>query len=108
MNPRDRSISGRSSAAGSDEMIVVTRLDGTVATQSIPRKVSLPPAVPGFTPGEVSVPANPLLEFAAWLAKTATRYTYWLLFLLLAALIALELARRRARRKRRQRRSLEW
>jgi len=102
-----RSISGGSKFAGSDEMIVVTRLDGTVATQSVPRKVSAPPVVPGFTPGEVSFPANPLVEFAAWLAKTASRYTYWLLFLLLAALIALELARRRARRNRQRRRSLE-
>ena len=94
-------------AAASDEMIIVTRLDGTVTTQSIPRKVSAPTAAHGFTPGEVSFPANPLVELAAWLAKTAARYTYWLLFLLLAALITLELARRRARRNRQRRRALE-
>lgn len=104
---RGGTIGGNSSAAGGDEMIIVTRLDGTVTTQAVPRKVSPPPTAQGFTPGEVSFPANPLLELAAWLTKTAARYTYWLLFLLLAALITLELARRRARRNRQQRRSLE-
>jgi prepilin-type N-terminal cleavage/methylation domain-containing protein/prepilin-type processing-associated H-X9-DG protein len=97
-----RSFSGGSRAVGSEEMVVVTRLDGTVATQSVPRKVSAPPAAPGFTPGEVNAPVNPFIEFVDWLARKAAKHTYWLLLLLLAALIAFEISRRHSGRKQRR------
>ena len=85
-----------------EDTLVVTRLDGTIVTSSIPRRVTnaVPEKGEGRQP-ELSN-ANPLIEFIRWLADKAARGTYWLLFLLLLALIAFELARRRAQRKRKR------
>ena len=82
-------------------LVMVTRLDGTIVTSSIPRNVTHPVSQKSTVPiAEVNA-TNPLIEFIQWLANKATRGTYWLLLLLLLALIAYELARRRAQRKRR-------
>jgi prepilin-type N-terminal cleavage/methylation domain-containing protein/prepilin-type processing-associated H-X9-DG protein len=88
--------------SGIDEIpVLITLLDGTVITSSLPREVTNAAASNGAAEGGIVFSGNPLLELAEWLTRHAARYTYWLLLLLLAALIAFELARRRARRKRR-------
>jgi prepilin-type N-terminal cleavage/methylation domain-containing protein len=89
-------------ADGPDErIIVVTRLDGTMVTSSVPQQVMN--AIPGkaeIVPMKGETTTNPIIEFVQWLAHVSARGTYWLLFLLLLALIAFEIARRRAQRKR--------
>lgn len=84
-----------------ERSVLVTRLDGTVVTSNVPRRVT---SVMGAADPRSSVEsgtASPLIEFVQWLTRVAARGTYWLLFLLLLALLAFEFARRRARRKRR-------
>jgi prepilin-type N-terminal cleavage/methylation domain-containing protein len=95
---------GRGSAApphsGGDAAIVVTRLDGTVVTSSVPRRVTNAFIGQDKADNADVTTTNPIIEFARWLTREATRHTYWLVLFLLLALIAFELARRRAQRKR--------
>jgi prepilin-type N-terminal cleavage/methylation domain-containing protein len=82
--------------------IVVTRLDGTVITSSVPRRVTNMNTI--ASGGNVEATAtNPIVEFAQWLAREATQHTYWLVLFLLLALIGFELARRHEQRKRQRR-----
>jgi prepilin-type N-terminal cleavage/methylation domain-containing protein len=89
--------------ANEDEnvLVLVTRLDGSVITSSVPRKTTNIIVQGRTVPPEEIAPTNPAIEFVQWLTRTATRHTYWLLLLLLLALVAYELNRRRAQRKRR-------
>jgi prepilin-type N-terminal cleavage/methylation domain-containing protein/prepilin-type processing-associated H-X9-DG protein len=84
-----------------NEIVVVTRFDGTVVTSSVPRKVTN--AAPSTaTSGSENEPTNPIIAFLQWLTRVSASGTYWLLFLLLLALIAFEIARRRAKHKRKR------
>jgi prepilin-type N-terminal cleavage/methylation domain-containing protein/prepilin-type processing-associated H-X9-DG protein len=83
-----------------EDRVVVTRLDGTIVTSSIPPRVTNAVIEKREVPEPEMSEANPVIEFIQWLANKAVRGTYWLLFLLLLALIAFEVARRRGQRKR--------
>lgn len=86
-----------------EDRVVVTRLEGTTVTSSIPRRVTNAAIEMGKGQQlEVSNP-NPVIEFIRWLADKAARGAYWLLCLLLLALLAFELARRRGQRRRKNR-----
>jgi prepilin-type N-terminal cleavage/methylation domain-containing protein/prepilin-type processing-associated H-X9-DG protein len=89
------------SSAGDITQILVTRLDGSIVTSSVPRTVTNSLAGDGNRPANEREATNPLIAFAQWLVQISARGTYWLLFLLLLALVAFEVARRRAQRKRR-------
>ena len=80
--------------------MVVTRLDGTVVTSSVPQSVTSSFADDAQAAAPPHETANPLIEFIRWLTQLSARGTYWLLLLLLLALIGFEMARRRAQRKR--------
>ena len=102
--PGSQSQSNRPSSRSLEEqgLMIVTRLDGTIITSSIPRNVTNADSQKSASPNFERNAANPFIEFIQWLANQATRGTYWLLLFLLLALIAFELARRRAQRKRRK------
>ena len=95
-----RPPSSSAQGAPDERLVLVTRLDGTVITSSVPRHVT---NAAGFVDGKWTEEGavSPWINFVEWLARMATRGTYWLLFLLLLSLLAFEFARRRARRKRR-------
>ncbi|HWN94835.1 MAG TPA: DUF1559 domain-containing protein, partial [Methylomirabilota bacterium] len=86
---------------GEPRPMLVTLLNGTVVTSSVPRTATNLPSPIQVNPSQEKASGNPLVEFARWLARTATEHTYGLLLLLLGAMIAFELARRRAQRQRR-------
>ena len=96
----NRPPSSSAQGAPDERLVLVTRLDGTVITSSVPRHVT---NAAGFVDGKWTEEGavSPWINFVEWLAQMATRGTYWLLFLLLLSLLAFEFARRRARRKRR-------
>jgi prepilin-type N-terminal cleavage/methylation domain-containing protein/prepilin-type processing-associated H-X9-DG protein len=98
----ERRRASRPSDAG-EVLILVTRLDGTIVTSTVPQTVTNEASAATLPRQETTVTTNPVLEFVQWLARTATEHTYALLLLLLLALIAFEIARRRAERKRRAR-----
>jgi prepilin-type N-terminal cleavage/methylation domain-containing protein/prepilin-type processing-associated H-X9-DG protein len=83
-----------------EDRVVVTRLDGTIVTSSIPPHVTAAVAEKRQVEQPELSGTDPVIEFIRWLADKAVRGTYWLLFLLLLALIAFEVARRRGQRKR--------
>ncbi len=96
----DRRRPHLSTGGGANDRVVVTRLDGTFTTSSMPS------VVPNRRTGESAGSAgdlnsdNPVIEFVQWLIRMSAKGTYWLLALLLLALVGFEMARRRARRKR--------
>ena len=83
-----------------ETVMVVTRLDGTVVTSSVPYQVTNSLADTGQRSTVALETTNPFIQFVQWLTQLSARGTYWLLFLLLLALIAFEIARRRSRRQR--------
>ena len=91
----------RESPGGSNKLdsLVITRLDGTTVTSSIP-VFSDRETLDASMREEAADPPHPLLNFVHWLTALSARGTYWLILLLLLAMVALEFARRRARRKR--------
>jgi prepilin-type N-terminal cleavage/methylation domain-containing protein len=86
-----------------DIPLVVTRLDGTVVTSSVPQKAVNEIRASGNAVEVEREFTSPLIAFAQWLTRASASATYWLLGLLLLALIAFEVARRRGQRKRRSR-----
>jgi len=96
-SPNPRSGPGRQMVTD-ENMIVVTRLDGTITTSSVPRAITNVAAESRGSPPPME-PGNPLLEFIQWLARKSAHGTYWLLFALVVALITFELVRRCERRK---------
>ena len=87
--------------AADKRSVLVTRLDGTVVTSTVPRRVTSGVGAVDPRSAVESGAVSPWIEFVQWVTRVAARGTYWLLFLLLLALLAFEFARRRARRKRR-------
>jgi prepilin-type N-terminal cleavage/methylation domain-containing protein/prepilin-type processing-associated H-X9-DG protein len=83
------------------EAMVITRLDGTTVTSSVPARAHRE-ALDASMSEDAGDTSNPVLEFVQWLTKISAKGTYWLLLLLLLALVALEFARRRARRQRKK------
>jgi hypothetical protein len=96
-NPARRNAAARES---SEKFMVVTRLDGTVVTSSVPQSITNSFADDAQAVASQRETTNPLIEFVQWLTRLSARGTYWLLFLLLLALAGFEIARRRAQRKR--------
>ena len=85
-----------------ERSVIITRLDGSVVTSSVPRAVAnFRAAHPRGPEAEVSA-ENPFLEVVESLSRKAARGRPWLSLLLLV-LLAMQWARRRARRLRRVR-----
>ncbi len=100
-NSLNRSATPGTRGAVDERSVLVTRLDGTVVTSTVPRQVTNSLGVSDPRSSVELGAVSPLMEFVSWLTRVAARGTYWLLFLLLVALLAFEFARRRAKRKRR-------
>lgn len=98
----NRSASPGTRGTTDERSVLVTRLDGTVVTSTVPRRVTNGVGAVDPRSSVESGAVSPLIEFVQWVTRVAARGTYWLLFLLLLALLAFEFARRRARQKRRR------
>ncbi len=97
---------GGTLAAGGD-MVVFTRLDGTFATSSVPRRfTNVATLAARAQPAEVG-PTHPVVEFVQSLTRKAQRQINWLLLILalLLALTVLDRMRRKMRAPRRRARA---
>ena len=96
---RTRDTAGR---LASERSVVVTRLDGSVVTSSVPRVMTNSGAAHSRAPDAEVNAENPFLELVESLSRKAARGRSWLMLLLLV-LLAVQWARRRAKRLRRAR-----
>ncbi len=97
---------GGTLAAGGD-MVVFTRLDGTFATSSVPRRFTNVATLSARAqPAEVG-PTHPVVEFVQSFTRKAQRQINWLLLILalLLALTVLDRMRRKMRTPRRRARA---
>ncbi|HTD65175.1 MAG TPA: hypothetical protein VK846_01425, partial [Candidatus Limnocylindria bacterium] len=73
-----------------ENFVVFTRLDGTFATSTVPRRATNFAADQNRVEPPKGNVVDAIMEFIAWLTHKAAGGTYWLLLLLLLALIGFE------------------